>query len=208
METTASTSTTRDPWNKGKLIGQKTPFKLKEIWAIRVRLQIASRCRDLALFNLAIDSKLRACDLMQLRVRDVCHGQTMASRALVLQQKTRRPVQFEITEPARDAVLTWIMYSRLKSEDFLFPSRIHASPHLSTRQYARIVDSWVLQLGLDTSSYGTHTLRRTKATLIYRRTKNLRTVQLLLGHSKLESTVRYLGIEVDDALEMAEQTEV
>jgi integrase len=198
METIALASTTREPWNKGKHIGQKTPFKLKEIWTIRVRLQIASRCRDLALFNLAIDSKLRACDLMQLRVRDVCHGQTMASRALVLQQKTRRPVQFEITEPARDAVLVWINYSKLKSEDFLFPSRIHASPHLSTRQYARIVDSWVLQLGLDTSS---------KATLIYRRTKNLRAVQLLLGHTKLESTVRYLGIEVDDALEMAEQTE-
>jgi integrase len=146
--------------------------------------------------------------LMQLRVRDVCHGQIMATRALVLQQKTRRPVQFEITEPTRDAVMGWITQSRLKPADFLFPSRIHASPHLSTRRYARIVDSCVQQIGLDTTSYGTHTLRRTKATLIYRRTKNLRAVQLLLGHSKLESTVRYLGIEVDDALEMAEQTEV
>jgi integrase len=208
METVESTPTTREPWNKGKLVGQKTPFKLKEIWSIRVRLQIASRCRDLALFNLAIDGKLRACDLMQLRVRDVCHGQTMASPALILQQKTHRPVQFEITEPTRDAVLAWITYSRVKPEDFLFPSRIHVSPHLSTRQYARIVDSWVHQLGLDTTSYATHTLRRTKATLIYRRTKNLRAIQLLLGHAKLESTVRYLGIEVDDALEMAEQTEV
>ncbi len=208
MDTQNSTATAREPWNKGKLVGQKTPFKLKEIWAIRVRLQIASRCRELALFNLAIDSKLRACDLMQLRVRDVCHGQNMASRALALQQKTRRPVQFEITEPTRDSVLTWIAHCKLKPEDFLFPSRIHASPHLSTRQYARIVDSWVQQLGLDATSYGTHTLRRTKATLIYRRTKNLRAVQLLLGHTKLESTVRYLGIEVDDALEMAEQTEV
>jgi integrase len=208
METVALTTTPREPWNKGKLVGQKTPFKLKEIWAIRVRLQMASRCRELALFNLAIDSKLRACDLMQLKVRDVCHGQTMASRALVQQQKTQRPVQFELTEPTRDAVLAWITYAQLKPENFLFPSRIGSSPHLSTRQYARIVDSWVRQLGLDTTSYGTHTLRRTKATLIYRRTKNLRAVQLLLGHSKLESTVRYLGIEVDDALEMAEQTEV
>jgi integrase len=208
MEIENSTATAREPWNRGKLVGQKTPFKLKEIWAIRVRLQITSRCRELALFNLAIDSKLRACDLMQLRVRDVCHGQTMASRALVLQQKTRRPLQFEITEPTRDSVLAWIAHSKLKPEDFLFPSRIHASPHLSTRQYARIVDSWVQQLGLDATSYGTHTLRRTKATLIYRRTKNLRAVQLLLGHTKLESTVRYLGIEVDDALEMAQQTEV
>jgi integrase len=204
---TSTFTTARQPWNKGKLVGQKNPFKLKEIWAIRIRLQIASRCRDLALFNLAIDSKLRACDLMQLRVRDVCHGHSMASRALILQQKTSRPVQFEITEPARTAVSAWISHSNLKSEDYLFPSRIHASPHLSTRQYARIVDSWVHQLGLDPANYGTHTLRRTKATLIYRRTKNLRAVQLLLGHSKLESTVRYLGIEVDDALEMAEQTE-
>jgi integrase len=176
----------REPWNKGKLVGQKTPFNLKEIWAIRIRLQIANRCRDLALFNLAIDCKLRACDLMQLRVRDVCHGQIMASRALILQQKTSRPVQFEITEPARTAVSAWIARSKLKAEDFLFPSRIHASPHLSTRQYARIVDSWVLPLGLDPANYGTHTLRRTKATLIYRRTKNLRAVQSLLGHSKLD----------------------
>jgi hypothetical protein len=122
----------REPWNKGKLVGQKTPFKLKEILAIRIRLQIANRCRDLALFNLAIDSKLRACDLMQLRVRDVCHGQIMASRALILQQKTSRPVQFEITEPARTAVSAWIARSKLKAEDFLLPSRIHASPHLST----------------------------------------------------------------------------
>jgi hypothetical protein len=108
METVALTTTPREPWNKGKLVGQKTPFKLKEIWAIRVRLQMASRCRELALFNLAIDSKLRACDLMQLKVRDVCHGQTMASRALVQQQKTQRPVRFELTEPTRDAVLAWI----------------------------------------------------------------------------------------------------
>src|SRR5260370_3757728 len=128
--------TARQPWNKGKLVGQKTPLKLNEIWATRIRLQIASRCRDLALFNLAVDSKLRACDLMQLRVRDVCHGQSMASRALILQQKTSRPVQFEITEPARTAVSAWISHSELKAEDYLFPSRIHASPHLSTRQYA------------------------------------------------------------------------
>jgi site-specific recombinase XerD len=207
MEIANSTATARQPSNKGKLVGQKTPFKLKEIWAIRVRLQIASRCRELALFNLAIDRKLRACDLMQLRTR-VCHGQTVASRALVLRQKTRRPVHFEVTEPTRDSVLAWIAHSKLKPEDFLFPSRIHASPHLSTRQYARIVDSWVQQLGLDATSYGTHTPRRTKATLIYRRTKILRAVQLLLGQTKLESTVRYLGIAVDDALEMAERTEV
>ena len=208
MEHVHCTTTIREPWNKGKLVGQKAPFKLKEIWAIRVRLQLANRRRELALFNLAIDSKLRACDLVRLRVRDVCHGGGMASRAIVLQQKTQRPVQFEITEPTRDAVGAWITHAGLTAEDSLFPSRVRKSTHLSTRQYARIVDSWVEQLGLDRADYGTHTLRRTKATLIYRRTKNLRAVQLLLGHTKLESTVRYLGIEVNDALEMAEQTEV
>jgi integrase len=132
----------------------------------------------------------------------------VASRTIVLQQKTQRPVQFEITEQTRESVWAWIGHAKLSLESSLFPSRLHDSAHLSTRQYARIVDSWVRQLGLDKASYGTHTLRRTKATLIYRRTKNLRAVQLLLGHTKLESTVRYLCIEVNDALEMAEQTEV
>lgn len=196
------------PWNKGKLIGQKSPLKLKELWAIRVRLQLGERRKELALFNLAIDSKLRACDLVGLRVRDVCHGNVVSSRSVVMQQKTKRPVQFEITEQTRDSLMTWIEHAGLKSDDHLFPSRIHDSVHLSTRQYARIVGSWVGSIGLDRSAYGTHTMRRTKATLIYRRTKNLRAVQLLLGHTKLESTVRYLGIEVDDALEMSEQTEV
>jgi integrase len=124
-----------------------------------------------------------------------------------MQQKTQRAVQFEITEPTREAIANWISRAGLRSEDYLFPSRLHGSPHLSTCQYARIVARWVRQIGLDPAAYGTHTLRRTKASLIYRRTKNLRAVQLLLGHTKLESTVRYLGIEVDDALEMAEQNE-
>jgi integrase len=197
-----------EPWNKGKLIGQKSPLKLKEIWAIRVRLELSQRTRDLALFNLAIDSKLRACDLVKLKVRDISHGDRVTSRAIVMQQKTGRPVQFEITEQTRKSVAEWIKASELKSDHFLFPSRIHDSLHLSTRQYARIVNDWVEEIGLDPTSYGTHTMRRTKPTLIYRRTKNLRAVQLLLGHTKLESTVRYLGIEVEDALEMAEQTEV
>ena len=208
MEPATATTQYRQPWNKGKLVGQKAPLKLKDIWAIRVRLQIFARVRDLALFNLAIDSKLRACDLVKLRVRDVSHGERIALRTIVMQQKTQRPVQFEITEQTREAVAAWIRSASLRSEDFLFPSRVHDSPHLSTRQYARIVDTWVNEIGLDSAAYGTHTMRRTKASLIYRRTKNLRAVQLLLGHTKLESTVRYLGIEVDDALEMAEQTEV
>ena len=196
------------PWNKGKLVGQKSPLRLKEIWAIRIRLQLADRLRELALFNLAVDSKLRSCDLVKLRVRDVTRGDHVASRAIVLQQKTQRPVQFEITEQTRESLTTWISCASRRPEDYLFPSRLRSSPHLSTRQYARIVRRWVREIGLNPAAYGTHTLRRTKATLIYRRTKNLRAVQLLLGHSKLESTVRYLGIEVDDALEMTEQTEV
>ena len=196
------------PWNKGKLVGQKAPLKPKEIWAIRVRLQVYHRTRELALFDLGIDSKLRACDLLKLKVRDVCHGERIAVRAIVVQQKTSRPVQFEITELTRTALTDWIRLSGLASENFLFPSRVRASPHLSVRQYARIVDSWVEEIGLDPAAYGTHSIRRTKPSLIYRRTKNLRAVQLLLGHTKLESTVRYLGIEVEDALELAEQTEV
>jgi integrase len=198
----------REPWNKGKLVGQKAPLKVKDIWAIRVRLQMQERVRELALFDLGIDSKLRACDLVRLRVRDVCHGDRVAARAIVLQQKTQRPVQFEITAATREALQSWITQAGLKSENFLFPSRVGKSPHLGTRQYARIVDHWVEEIGLDPAAYGTHSIRRTKASLIYRRTKNLRAVQLLLGHTKLESTVRYLGIEVDDALEIAEQTEV
>jgi integrase len=198
----------REPWNKGKLVGQKAPLRLKDIGAIRVRLQLAERTRELALFNLAVDSKLRSCDLVKLRVRDITHGDRVASRAIVMQQKTHRPVQFEITEQTRDAVSSWIDRAGLRSEAFWFPSRPRTRPHLSTRQYSRIVRGWVMEIGLDPAAYGTHTLRRTKASLIYRRTKNLRAVQLLLGHTKLESTVRYLGIEVDDALEMAEQTEV
>lgn len=202
------TTRSREPWNKGKLVGQKAPLKVRDIWAIRVRLQLQGRIRDLALLNLGIDSKLRGCDLVNLRVRDVCHGDRVSARAIVMQQKTHRPVQFEITSSTRDAVDSWIKSARLKADDHLFPSRLHESPHLGARQYARIVDGWVREIGLDPAAYGTHSIRRTKATLIYRRTKNLRAVQLLLGHTKLESTVRYLGIEVDDALEISEQTEI
>jgi site-specific recombinase XerC len=202
------TTAHREPWNKGKIVGQKAPFKVKDIWALRARLQSQGRIRELALFNLGIDSKLRGCDLVGLKVRDVCHGDQVATRATVLQRKTQRPVQFEITSIARDAVQAWIKQAALRSEDFLFPSRLNESPHLGTRQYARILANWVSELGLDCTAYATHSIRRTKATLIYRRTKNLRAVQLLLGHSKLESTVRYLGIEVDDALEISEQTEI
>lgn len=195
-------------WNKGRLVGQKAPLKLKEIWAICIRLRLAGKVRDLALFNLAIDSKLRGCDLVSLRVCDIAQGKSIFRRAMVMQHKTHRLVQFEITEQTRQSVATWIDKARLAADQCLFPSRVAKSPHLSTRQYARIVASWVRSIGLDTASYGTNTMRRPKATLIYRRTKNLRAVQLLLGHTKLESTVRYFGIDVDDALQIAEQTEV
>lgn len=205
---TAFDSPAKVPWNKGKIVGQKAPLKLKDIWAIRIRLQLGHRTRELALFDLGLDSKLRACDLVRLRVRDICNGGRVSARAIVMQQKTSLPVQFEITQPTRDAVAEWIKESELANDDYLFPSRIHDSPHLGTRQYARILDSWIEEIGLDRTAYGTHTMRRTKASLIYRRTKNIRAVQLLLGHTKLESTVRYLGIEVEDALELSEQTEI
>lgn len=198
----------KEPWNKGKIVGQKAPLRLKDIWAIRIRLQLGHRTRELAMFDLGLDSKLRACDLVKLRVRDISHGEHISARAIVMQQKTSLPVQFEITQPTREAVSNWIKEAALAPEDYLFLSRVHESPHIGTRQYARIVDGWINEIGLDPSAYGTHSMRRTKASLIYRRTKNIRAVQLLLGHTKLESTVRYLGIEVEDALEMAEQTEV
>ena len=174
----------RIPWNKGKLVGQKPPLKPREICALRVRLQIAHRIRDLALFNLAIDSKLRACDLVRLHVRDVAQGDQVLSRATVKQQKTGQPVQFELTEQTRDTVKEWITNAELGSGDYLFSSRLRLSPHVSTRQYARIVKNWISLIGLNPGKYGTHSLRRTKVTLIYRRTKYLRAVQLLLGQQE------------------------
>ncbi len=127
---------------------------------------------------------------------------------MVMQQKTGLPVQFEITAQTRESISNWINHAELMSDDYLFKSRNRASSHITTRQYTRRVDNWVRDIGLDPAEYGTHSMRRTKASLIFRRTKNLRAVQLLLGHTKMESTVRYLGFEVDDALEIAEQTEI
>jgi len=200
---------THEPWNKGKLVGQKIPLKRQEIWSIRIRLElIPSNQRDVALFNLALDSKLRGCDLVKLKVKDVTHGTRILKRTMVIQQKTSQPVQFEITKQTRDSLQALIQKYSLTSNDYLFRSRVRKGLHISTRQYLKIVKKWVSMIGLEECYYGTHTMRRTKATLIYKRTKNLRAVQLLLGHTKLESTVRYLGIEVEDALEMAEQTEI
>ena len=202
------TAKTQQPWNKGFLVGQKKPLEPKHVWSIRVRLELAGSKRDLAIFNLAIDSKLRACDLVKLRLDDVCLGMKVRNRATIVQKKTGRPVEFEITEQSRISLEACLPNLRSTGSRFLFPSRLHESLHISTRQYARLVHYWVQSIGLDTNMYGTHSMRRTKAALIYRKTGNLRAVQILLGHTKLESTVRYLGIEVDDALNMAEQIEL
>ncbi len=179
----ASTLVSGQAWNKGKLVGHKAPLRLNEIYAIRVHLQIAGRTRDLALFNLAIDWKLRACVLVIFRVQGICHGAQVLHRAMVMQRKTQTPVQFEVTEQTRLSVGRWIQERSLAPTDFLFPSRVVRSSCLTSRQYARIVHQWLRQIELDDSRYGTHSMRRTKLAFIYRRTRNLRAVQLLLGHS-------------------------
>jgi hypothetical protein len=158
----------RRPWNKGLLIGQKKPLEPKYVWSIRVRLEIARSRRDLAIFNLAIDSKLRACDFVKLRVDEICSGANVRRRATIVQKKTGRPVQFEITEQSRNSVEAWLPILRATGSRYLFPSRLHASPHISTRQYARLVHRWIESIGLESAIYGTHSLRRTKAAQIYR----------------------------------------
>jgi integrase len=198
----------RTPWNKGKLIGAKPPLRPNQAWSIRTRLLIERRTRDLALFNLAIDSKLRGCDVVALRVEDVAPNGYAVDRATVGQKKTGRPVKFELTDQTRQAVDDFLKSAGKKPGDYLFTGRRGPSRAMTTRQYARLLADWVASIGLDPKVFGTHSLRRTKATLIYRRTVNLRAVQLLLGHTKIESTVRYLGVEVDDALAIAEQVDV
>lgn len=195
------------PWNKGKLSGSKPPLLPKHVWAIRTRLHMLGKRRDLALFNLAIDSKLRGCDLVRLRITDVAPRGYAVDRASIRQRKTCQPVKFEITEQTKLAIDAHLAGLPSIGDRFLFPGKTERS-HISTRQYARLLNNWLFLIGLDPSIFGTHSLRRTKATLIYQKTGNLRAVQLLLGHTKIESTVRYLGIEVDDALEIAEKIDV
>lgn len=197
----------RQPWNKGLIVGQKRPLLPRQVWSIRVRLEISASARDLALFNLAIDSKLRASDLVRLKIEDVCSGPVVRDRATITQLKTGRPVQFEITEVTRQSVERLLAVGSLGS-GYLFRSRSHDRSHISARQYARIVHRWISSIGLDDRGFGTHSLRRTKVAQLYRKTGNLRAVQLLLGHAKIETTVRYLGVEVDDALRLAEQIEL
>ncbi len=197
----------REPWNKGKLTGAKPPLRPKHVWSIRTKLQVEGRTRDLAMFNLAIDSKLRGCDVVALKVEDVAPNGYSVDRATVRQKKTGQPVRFELTEQTRQAIDDYLRVAGKKPGEFLFGGRRGHGRCMTTRQYARLVSEWISSIGLDPSLFGTHSLRRTKATLIYRRTGNLRAVQLLLGHTKIESTVRYLGIEVDDALAIAEQVD-
>jgi integrase len=204
----AEMRTTRIPWNKGKLIGAKPPLRPSHVWSIRTKLQMQGKIRDLALFNLAIDSKLRGCDVVAVRVDDVAPSGYAMDRATIRQKKTGRPVRFELTDHTRQAIDQYLRFTDRKAGQFLFAGRGNADRRLTTRQYARLVQEWVACIGLDPAKFGTHSLRRTKAVLIYRRTGNLRAVQLLLGHSKIESTVRYLGIEVDDAIEIAEKIDI
>ena len=196
------------PWNKGRLIGAKPPLKPNHVWAIRTRLQLNGRTRDLAMFNLAIDSKLRGCDLIALRVEDVAPHGYAAERSTLRQKKTGRPVQFEMTEQTRQSIDAYIASAGKKQTGYLFVGRRGPDRCMTTRQYARLVSDWFISIGLDPLRFATHSLRRTKATLIYRRTGNLRAVQLLLGHGKIESTARYLGIEIDDALEISEKIDI
>lgn len=198
----------RRPWNAGRKLGAKRALKPQQVWAIRFWLDGERRVRDRAMFDLAIDSKLRGCDIVKLRIGDLVSGGRVRSRATIIQRKTGRPVQFELLEPARTSLRAWLECRGGALDDYAFPSRADHAAHISTRQYARLVDEWVTGIGLRPEDYGTHSLRRTKASLIYRRTGNLRAVQILLGHTKIESTVRYLGVDVEDALILAEGTEI
>ena len=191
-----------------RVLGPKLPLKLKEIWGIRIRLQLAGDIWGLALFDLGLDSKLQGCDLVKFRLSDVTMGQSIRPRCVVIQQKTGRPVQFEITDACRESLLAWLEKRGRRTDDWVLPSHSNRGNHLTTRQYGRLVDDWVSMIGLSPANYGTHSMRRTKVALIYKKSGNLRACQLLLGHSKLESTVRYLGVDIDDAISLSENVEI
>ncbi len=195
-------------WNKGRIVGQKRPLLPKHVWAIRVRLEIAKNRRDLALFNTAIDSKLRGCDLVRLKVADVYAAGQIKERASIVQSKAQKPVRFELSEGTRTSLWEWLEDPKMIGQEHLWPGRFHDPFHISTRQYARLVREWVRSIGLEASAYGTHSMRRTKVAQIYQKTGNLRAVQLLLGHTKMDSTVNYLGVELEDALAIAEAVEL
>ncbi len=198
----------RRPWNAGRTMGAKRALKPQQVWAIRFWLEREGRVRDRAMFDLAIDSKLRGCDVVRTKIGDLISGGRVRSRATIVQQKTGRPVQFELLDHAQSSILAWLERRGGTLDDYMFPSRVDREGHIGTRQYARLVDEWVTAIGLRPDDYGTHSLRRTKASIIYKQTGNLRAVQILLGHTKIESTVRYLGVDIEDALALAEGTEV
>jgi integrase len=198
----------RRPWNAGRKLGAKRALKPQQVWAIRFWLDRERRLRDRAMFDLAIDSKLRGCDVVKVRIGELVSDGRVRLRAIVIQQKTGRPVQFELLEPARGSIRAWLECRGGALDDFAFPSRTDHAEHISTRQYARLVDEWVTGIGLRPEDYGTHSLRRTKASIIYKQTGNLRAVQILLGHTRIESTVRYLGVDIEDALALSEGTEI
>ena len=182
-ENTHAETLRRAPWNRGKLIGPKPPLRPKHVWSVRTKLQMDGRMRDLAMFNLAIDSKLRGCDVVALKVEDVAPNGYAVDRATVRQRKTGQPVRFELTEQTRQAIDDYVRVCGKKPGEFLFTGRRGPARCITTRQYARLVSGWVAAIGLDPHLFGTHSLRRTKASLIYRRTGNLRAVQILLGHT-------------------------
>ena len=210
METSEfeSTAIAHRAWNSGRKVGAKRALKPRQVWAIRFFLDQHRRIRERALFDLAIDSKLRGCDVVKLRIGDLVLGGQIRNRAIVVQAQTGKPVQFELLQDARSSLFAWLERRGGTLADYVFPSRIDHAAHLSTRHYARPVDEWVAVVGLRREEYGTHSLRRTKASIIYKATGNLRAVQILLGHTKIENTVRYLGVDVEDALTLAEGTEI
>lgn len=198
----------RPAWNACKTVGTKRPLTQKQIWAVRFFLDREGRLRDRALFDLAIDSKLRGCDLVKIKIGDIVSGADIRTRAIVIQQKTGKPVQFELTADVRASLLTWLERRGGTVHDYAFPSRVDHAGHLSTRQYARLVDEWVDAVRLRRAEYGTHSLRRTKASMIYKAAGNLRAIQILLSHTKIENTVRYLDVDIEDALILAERNEI
>ncbi|ARC94536.1 integrase [Vibrio coralliilyticus] len=191
----------------GNCSGIKRTLKLEEVWRIRIRLEIENDLMQLALLNLAIDSKLRASDLLKINVYDVSSQGVIYDRVQCIQQITGTDAHYEITPRTQQSISRWIFAASLEASSFLFPSSRRSGQPISYSFYRSIIRSWAVKLGLNADYYGTHSMRRTKATLIYARTQNIRAVQILLGHSKLDNTVRYLRVELEDALRLSEKTD-
>ena len=203
----AAVTPKRKAWSKGGIIGQKRQLLPEQIWAIRARLELAGSLRDLAVFNVAIDSKLRGCDLVKLTVTALEKNDPVRKRVSAIHSKTKRPVPFQLTQNTRGTMLALAKPPEMFACRFMFPSRFQDGPHISTRQYGRLVRDWVTAIGQEPSGNGTHSLRRTKAAEIYRQTGNHRAMQLLVGHTKVDNTVRYLGLDLEEDLSIAERIE-